>query len=378
MPNFRAISLVTGLVGLGSMSALTLAVLPASAGGSAPTVHLSPFAAGAAGQTKPDDITKLDGRIYVSFQNNAGKDGTPAGSMSTIVAFNRLGKEVATWSVLGRADGLTADRFTHTIYASVNEDNNSSLFVINPADPTPAHYTYSPNPSEIAAGETSSNGGTDSITIGHDGTVYVAHSNPDPGVGNTAALYTISLSGTTATLTPVFGVQDQATDVVTGATAALNLTDPDSNRFIPKSAPVLPNTLIQDSQADSQLVFVNKPGTTKQSLGVLNLKNAAGDPTVTPQLDDIVEVTGPGTLYVVDQAKGTISSIDTSGITPGTLFVSQPAPAAGDLLNTPDLGLVDPTTGVVTHLGTGLGSPKGLLFVPQHDDRHGGDGGDES
>jgi hypothetical protein len=371
MPSLRAISLATGVAGLGSMSALTLAALPAAAGGPAPTVHLSPFAAGAAGQSKPDDVTRLDGRIYVSFQNNAGKDGSPARSMSTIVAFNRHGKEVATWSVLGRADGLTADPFTHTVYASVNEDNNSSLFVIDPGDPTPAHYTYSPNPSEIGAGENMSNGGTDSITIGSNGTLYVAHSNPDPGVGNTAALYTISLSGTTATLTRVFGVQDPATVVGTGAATTLNLTDPDSNRFIPKSAPVLPDTLIQDSQADSQLVFVNKPGTTKQSLSVLNLKNAAGDPTVTPQLDDIAEVTGPGTLYVVDQANGTISTIDTSGITAGTLFVSQPAPAAGDLANTPDLGVVDPTTGVVTHLGTGLGSPKGLLFVPQHDDRQG-------
>jgi hypothetical protein len=374
MPNFRAIALATGLVGLGSMSALTLATLPASAGAPTPTVHLSPFAVGAVGQSKPDDITRLDGLIYVSFQNNAGADGSPAGSMSTIVAFNGRGKEVATWSVPGRADGLTADRFTRTIYASVNEDNNSSLFIITPGNPTPAHYTYSPNPSEIGAGETTSNGGTDSITIGSNGAVYVAHSNPDPGAGNTAAEYTISLSGTTATLTRVFGVQDPATVVGTGAVTTLNLTDPDSNRFIPKSAPVLPGTLIQDSQADSQLVFVHHPGTTMQSLSVLNLTNAAGDPTVTPQLDDIVEVTGPGTLYVVDQANGTISSMNTKGITPGTLFVSQPAPSAGDLANTPDLGVVDPATGVVTHLGTGLASPKGLLFVPQQDDRQGQDG----
>jgi hypothetical protein len=172
----------------------------------------------------------------------------------------------------------------------------------------------------------------------------------------------------------VFGVQDPATVVGTGAVTTLNLTDPDSNRFIPKSAPVLPGTLIQDSQADSQLVFVHHPGTTMQSLSVLNLTNAAGDPTVTPQLDDIVEVTGPGTLYVVDQANGTISSMNTNGITPGTLFVSQPAPSAGDLANTPDLGVVDPATGVVTHLGTGLASPKGLLFVPQQDDHQGQDG----
>jgi hypothetical protein len=337
-----------------------------SASAASTSVALHPFAAGTAGQTKPDDITALGNKLFVTFQNNAGPDGSPAGSVSTVVEFDLSGHEVATWTLPGRCDGLAGDPSNNTVLASVNEDNNSSLFVITPGNPVPAHYTYSPNPSEMGAGETSSNGGTDSISIGPDGTIYVAHSNPDPGAGNTAATYTMTLSGTTANLTKLFGVQDTATVVGTNppSPTALNLTDPDSNRFIPPSALVLPNTLIQDSQADSQLVFVSHPNAPTQSLSVLNLKNAAGDPSVTPQLDDVEEVTGPGRLYVVDQSAGTISYIDTTGIAPGTIFVSQPAPASGDQPNTPDLGVVDPVTGIVTHLGTGLASPKGLLFVP--------------
>jgi hypothetical protein len=236
---FTAVGLFAG-IGVGTAAAH---VVPAAA---APAAFLHPFAAGTPGQTKPDDITRLGDKLFVTFQNNAGKDGTPAGSMSTIVEFDRFGRELATWNVLGRCDGLTADPFNNTLLASVNEDNNSSLFVITPGNPVPAHYTYSPNPSEIGPGETSSNGGTDSISVGPDGTVYIAHSNPDPGAGNTAAAYTLTLSGTTANLTRLFGVQDSASVVgaVPPATTTLNLTDPDSNRFIPATDPVLPGTLI--------------------------------------------------------------------------------------------------------------------------------------
>lgn len=330
-----------------------------------PAIKPQLFATGTSNQTKPDDITALGGRLYVAFQNNAGKDGSPTGSTSTVVAFDpATHNQVATWTLPGRCDGLTAAH--GVLYATVNEDNNSSLYVITPTSPSPAHYTYSPNPAEQSASETSSNGGTDSVTIGTDGTVYVAHSNPDPGVGNTAAIYTMTLSGTTASLTRLFGVQDPAKflNPPVPAPAQLSLSDPDSNRFIPVSAPVLGGTLVQVSQADSQLVLVSSPHTPQQHLSALNLTNGDVNTNTRPQLDDIEEVTGPGTLYVVDQQNAKIFSVDTTSVKPGTLFVSQPAPGTGDNANTADLGTVDPTTGVVTHFNTGLGSPKGLLFVP--------------
>ena len=59
---------------------------------------------------------------------------------------------------------------------------------------------------------------------------------------------------------------------------------------------------------------------------------------------------------------------DTRQLEPGTLFVSQPAPKSGDLPNDPALGILDPHTGVVTHVDSTMGSPKGLLFVPEHGD----------
>jgi hypothetical protein len=256
--------------------------------------------------TNPDDITQLDDLIYVTFQNNAGKDGTPAGSFSTIAAYQAdTGALVTTYQLPGRCDGLTADPTHHRLLASVNEDNNSSLFVIHPGQPTPQHYTYSPNSAET--GSDGTNGGTDAISIAPDGTIYIAHSNPDtnlPNPNNTAAVYTLTLAGTTATLTPLFGVNDTA-KVINPASnaptsAPLALTDPDSNRFLPRNG----GTLVQDAQADSKLVLATDLHAQHPTLRQLLLSNAAPTSTgkpATPQLDDLTRVTGPGRLLVVDQ-----------------------------------------------------------------------------
>lgn len=332
-----------------------------------PTVNPRVFVHHPPGDSKPDDITKLGNLIYVTYQNNAGKDGTPAGSFSTVLAFDSAGNTVASYKIPGRCDGLTADPAHNRVLATANEDLNSSLYVIQPGVSQPTHYTYSPDPAQT--GSDGTNGGTDAISVTPSGTIYVAHSNPEsklPAPNNAAAVYTITLSGTTAQLKPVFGVNDLATTVgKPGAPTALGLTDPDSNVFLPD---LNGGTLVQDSQGDSKLVFASNLSAAKPTLAQLPLTNAApapGGAATTPQVDDIAEVTGPGTLYVVDQgAAARIYAIDTSSVQPGTLFVTQPKPSTGDLPNKPSLGVVDPSTGVVTHIPTPLTSPKGLLFVP--------------
>ena len=357
------------LVAVAACSALAVSVLAGAAGaGEIPTIHPQLFAAAPAGATKPDDITRLGNTLYVTYQNNAGKDGTPVGSTSTVVALNLSSAKVETTYVLpGRCDGLTADPKHDRLFATVNEDLNSSLFVITPEASTPVkHYRYDPSPAQT--GTDGTNGGTDAVSIAPDGTVYVAHSNPDPTLpgNNPPAVYTITLDNGTAELSPVFGVNDVAE--VIGATpptaTALGLTDPDSNRFVPGANG---GTLIQVAQADSKLVFASKLHSATPRLKQLNLTNSSGDPSTTPQLDDIERVTGNGTLFAVDQATGNIYAINTRNVDAGTWFVSQPKGAAGDLPNTPAIGVVDMKTGVVTHVDTTLGSPKGLLFVPSGD-----------
>jgi hypothetical protein len=248
------------------------------------------------------------------------------------------------------------------------------LYVITPTAANPVkQYTYSPNPAQVGT-DNVLNGGTDAISVATDGRVYVAHSNPAVGL-NTAAVYTLSLSGKTAKLTPLFGVNDVAKVVNAPAgspsIAPLGLTDPDSNRFLPGGNG---GKLIQDSQADSKLVFATNLHSSRVQLSQLSLTNAtrpSGGPA-TPQLDDIARGGGDGVLYAVDQKGGNIYAIDTSDVAAGTLFVSQPAPGTGDLPNDPAIGVVDPATGVVTHVDSTLLSPKGLLFVASQDDQAGG------
>lgn len=364
---------------VGALRSIAVVVLAFGVAGAAPSAALASSAAAAtskpvvfavapAGASKPDDITVLGGVLYVTYQNNAGNDGSPAGSRSTVVAFDAAGAVKQTWSVPGRVDGLTADPRHSRIFATANEDLNSSLFLITPTSKTLQHLRFSPDPAQ--KGSDGSNGGTDAVSVGTDGTVYVAHSNPDPKLpapNNPAAVYTMTISGASAKLTPLFNVNDSAAVInpADGApkSAPLGLSDPDSNRII---AGATGDTLIQDAQADSKLVLATNLSSGSPSLAQLNLVNAGAKPGgATPQLDDIEKVTGPGTLYMVDQSSGKVYSMNTASVTPGTFFVSQPKPSTGDLPNHPDVATLNMHTGVVTDLHSGLISPKGLLFIPQ-------------
>jgi hypothetical protein len=353
-------------------SAATAGAAPALtvAPGGLPTISPQPFAAGdptaVPPQSKPDDIAVLDGNLYVTYQNGVGPDGTPSSTgvaQSTVVEYSPAGAVVKSWLLIGRCDGLAADPTRHRVLATVNEDNNSSLYVITPGVSSPAHFSYDPNPSEIAMGETSPNGGTDSVSVSPAGIIYVAHSNPDPGKPGTAAAYTLRLNGTTANLTPVFRVNSRATDVVSGKTVKLALTDPDSNRFIPSGSSTLGGRLLQDAQGDGELVILRHPHTDRQQLQRLLLINAE-TPSLQPTIDDIVEITGAGTLYFVDQGADTVQTIDTANFTPGTLVVAQPSDSTTTPPTVGQLGALDPTTGVITHFSNTFNSPKGLVFVP--------------
>ena len=53
--------------------------------------------------------------------------------------------------MVGKVDGLTADPPNRRLIATVNEDLNSSLYVLQPDLPTPQiqHYAYDPSPAEL-------------------------------------------------------------------------------------------------------------------------------------------------------------------------------------------------------------------------------------
>ena len=325
-----------------------------------------------AGASGPDDISLLsvhgvdDGRpvLWTAYQNGIGPDGAPSAccTQSTVAGYDAAtGALIKTVAVTGKVDGLRADTAHHRLVATVNEDANSALNVIDVATGSVTKFTYSPDP-ESAGG----NGGTDSISFWRGG-LYVSHSNPD--AVTQAAVYRVSLSWTThiASLTALFNDDSGAVDAVTGTSAALALTDPDTTATVPADTPRFGGQLVLISQGDGEVIVASRPASP--SLTVLKMFDG---PTAAfpsgenlPPLDGFAVATADaGTLYVVDNkggaaGTGSITALSTDGWHEGTVFVSEANDNGNQLIGTLNLH-----TGKVTPLGNTFANPKELLFVP--------------
>lgn len=338
---------------------------------------MHPIAGGSEAVSNPDDITSLNGDIFVAFQNGVGPQGQPSSTTadSTIVEFNNAGNEVTQWDITGKCDGLTADPETGQLIATVNEDANSSLYLIDPVPgSTPVHYTYNvPLPSD---------GGTDAISVYH-GTLLISASAP----GTTApsgspaapqptypAVYRVWLDSSTDTayIDGLFGDEAPAlaanTDSASfGSFTTLGLTDPDSNAVVPRYADRFAGDFMLTSQGDQEQIFYSDPW---RPLAVLSLP-ASADDTAWPSNAD-------GTLYTTDNAANQIIAVtgpfergsEIAAVTPcDSNLAPTVCPGPGYPANY--LGAIDPFTGAITPLAVGgtAFAPQGLLFLP--DRRHG-------
>jgi hypothetical protein len=295
------------------------------------------------GNKGPDDISGfLGGNYFVGYQNGIGPKGEPSPSgatNSTVIEYRQDGTVVAQWSVVGKCDGLTADPANNRIILSVNEDANSSMYIIHPSAPSAGqlvHLAYSPDPVSLGGG------GTDDVLVDPSGNVFTTGSNPS--AAGAPALYKVGINevARTATLTSVFADNDPS--------LPLTLTDPDSLSLVPAISPVFAGDVMVDSQGDSTLVFVAHPGVPGQTLTALPIGT---------QIDGAAWATAAtGSLAVVDAGSNKITTIS-GPFTPGTLFVGVPSDSgvAGFV------GTVNLTTGTITPVATGFSSPKGLLFI---------------
>ncbi|MCI4347259.1 MAG: hypothetical protein L3J97_01405 [Thermoplasmata archaeon] len=360
---------LVGLLAVASFALLTLPSAAAAGLGTHPTGGIVTLPgttlvpAPPTGAKGADDITVLAiegvdsgrGLIWTAYQNGINPDGSPGSPggpyHSTLAGYDPItGSLVRTIQVTGKIDGLTAEQQSEKLIATVNEDVNSSLDIINPETGTVTTYTYSPNPA------ISGNGGTDSIAVQGD-RIFLAHSNPNDATQATDYEVHLHLATHIAKLTPLFFDNSPATDAVSGATVRLGLTDPDTNFLMPPSGERFAGDLATIGQADGQIVFAaHLHG--KPHLTVLNLTdNKTGN---VPPIDGFTVATSDrGTLYVVDAKAGTIEALDTSGWEKGTVFVGEPSDNGNPLI-----GVLNLHTGVVTSLGNHFASPKGLLFVP--------------
>lgn len=317
------------------------------------------FAQGTSSVTEQDDIAIMGGNRFIGCQNGVGSDGTasPSGeTQSTIQEYDKTGKIITSWKITGKCDGLTADAVNKRLIATVNEDGNSSMYIITPSAPQAQqvqHIIF-----RAAAGQTLPAGGTDSIAI-QNGNIYISASAPQAdskGNFTTAALFKAVInSDKTATLTPVLMDNATANDATPGAAAGtkvtLNLSDPDSNNIVPAESSKYAGQVVLDAQGDKQLIFIDKIGTPNQ----VNTSLPIGD-----QIDDIAWATSTkGTLYVTDTADNKVYAT-TGNFKKGTAFVAAPNDSGvGGFVGTIDLN-----TGIITPFALGMKSPHGLLFVP--------------
>lgn len=348
----KKLSLSAASVVLGTM----LSVTPAFASSTTSIVTTSSstttvFAQGTNVTYGPDDIALLGNHIYVAYQNGVGSKGEASktgNKSSTMMEYDMSGHVTNHWTFVGKCDGFTTDAANHRIIATVNEDGNSSMYVIN-LDAAKGHQVrhvlFNENP-------TSWGGGTDSVVVvnGHD---YVSASAPSAnakGLFTHAGLVDASIHGSKATFKPVLMDNAFATDITTGKPVTLNLSDADTNTVVPSNGGKYAGDIVLDSQGDSELIFIHHPGASQ----------TVSELTLGTQIDGIAWATSStGTLYVTDGSNNMVYAIH-GKFSPGTVFVSCPndSGVAGFV------GTLDLTSGTITPMAIGFNSPKGLLFVP--------------
>ena len=304
------------------------------------------------GSSAPDSITIGGGSIWVEYGNGASSTG---GGTSTIVQYSMTGQLEHTYvDTNGLADGLKYDPATGNVWVLNNNDANSNLQVINPTTQQISEpLTYG---SGYVYGQNSTRGFDDVVFDGNR--VFLSETNPanpgDPvivqlknGGGQGFPFQTDRKLQTSAILS--FG--DTGTNLVTGQTQTLPITDPDSLKLLSNG------DLLLTGEADGAYIFVKDPGTPQQSASFVTL------PTGDVPDDAIMPTSSSGTFYISNQGGNDVLSVQVTGLNTHDLYA--------DITNQNNQGeliQIDPNTGAVTPVVTGLSAPHGLAFVPSASD----------
>ena len=308
------------------------------------------FATAPAGSSAPDSITIGGGSIWVEYGNGASSTGVPLGT-STIVQYSMTGQVEHTYiDTNGLADGLKYDPATGNVWVLNNNDANSNLQVINPttqqiSDP----LTYG---SGYVYGQNSTRGFDDVVFDANQ--VFLSETNPanpgDPvivqlknGGGQGFPFQTNRKLQTTG----ILSLGDTGTNLVTGQTQTLPITDPDSLKLLSNG------DLLLTGEADGAFIFVQNPGTKQQTESFVTL------PTGDVPDDAIMPTSSTGIFYISNQGGNDVISVQVTGLNTHDLYAN-----ITNQNNQGELVQIDPNTGAVTPIVTGLSAPHGLAFVP--------------
>ena len=336
-----AVALALVVLGSGSIAQANTAASTKSSVIGLPGYDISVFAKGTKAYYNPDSV-EVDGKyVWIGYQNTTAKDGTD-GKYSTVVEYTLQGKVVHTYSVSGHCDGLRIDPKTHLVWATSNEDGNPTLAIINAKTNSVKEYKFPKTPH---------GGGYDDLAF-LNGQIFIAASNPTlntAGVNVFPAVDKLTWSNGKIVLTPILYGNSTAIDTTTNQKVTLNLTDPDSMSIDNQG------NLVQDSQGDSELIFIHNPGTSKQTVTRTSVGTQVDDTTWIPK-------NPAGRLIIVDGKQNAIYTvtIDKTGFIANTIYTEAPSDSAVAGF----VGTIDPKTGTITPVIIGLTSPTGLGFIP--------------
>ncbi len=305
--------------------------------------QVSLFARGTSEYSSPDSAVVDGDHVFLDYQNNTAKDGTDH-LTSTIVEYTMDGKVVKTFKASGHSDGMRMDPTTKLLWVVSNEDGNPAFETIDPASGTVTPYAFPKTPH---------GGGYDDVYF-LNGLSFITASAPTLNKdGNNVfpAVDKITLSNGKVVLTPILMGNADAIDTTAGANNAkvsLNMTDPDSLSTDGKG------NLVVVSQADSQIIMLNNPGTAQQKASTLRVGS---------QLDDTVwATTKHGRLLVVDGTANQTYWLSIPEFSVGTVYTQTPDDSGVVGL----VGAVDMSTGFVLPIALGFSKPTGMLFVPSN------------
>jgi hypothetical protein len=228
------------------------------------------------------------------------------------------------------------------VWVLLNNDGNSTLQFISPAtQQVSGPLTYG---SGYVYGPNSGRGFDDVVFDGNR--VFLSETNPaNPGDPVIVQLLNGQAPFGTLQTTGILSFGDTGTNLVTGQTnQPLPMTDPDSLKLLPNGE------LLLTGEADGAYIFVKDPGTAHQTESFVTLP--AGD---TPD-DAIMPASRSGTFYISNQGGNDIISVAVTGLNTNDLYA--------DITNKNELVQIDPSTGAIKTIVTGLDNPHGLAFVP--------------
>ena len=258
----------------------------------------------------------------------------------------------------GRVDGLTADPRHHRVIATVNEDLNSTLYTITPArGRRPQALHLLPDPAQT--GSDGTNGGTDAVSVAENGTIYVAHSNPDVvAAGREQRRGRLHGQAQRHHRAPDPAVRRQRhrdRDQPGPGRARVRPAGPDRPRLQPLGPRPRRRHADPGRAGRQQAGLRHRPGRQEADATPAEpdqRRPPSGGDAPPPQLDDIVPAGGEGTLFVVDQKAGNIYTWTPRASSTAPCSPRSPRPRPATCRTTRRSASSTPKTGVVTHLAT--------------------------